>query len=890
MAERTDTERLLDPGSGEVAGTHDRIGRNEALFRFLDELAQATAASADADEVLSITTRLTAQHLGLSNCAYADMDRDQDGFTIRGNWHAPGSPSIVGHYRLADFGTLAVGELGAGRPLIINDNLAEIAPEEARTFQDIGIAATICMPLVKEGRLVALMAIHDREPHRWSDYELTVIQAVTERSWAHVERVRSEAELRAGNQRFRAAIRATRGVLWTNDAEGRMIGEQAGWEALTGQSYEEYQGYGWAEAVHPDDAQPTIAAWNEAVAARKAFVFEHRVRRADGEWGLFSIRAEPILNAVGEVTEWVGVHTDITAERAAAQALRDQSETLEILNRTGAAIAAELEIERIVQMVTDAGVQLTGAKFGAFFYNIVDEAGESMLLYALSGAERSDFDGFGHPRATAVFAPTFNGEGVVRSNDITADPRYGKNPPHNGMPQGHLPVRSYLAVPVTSRSGEAIGGLFFAHPGPGVFGEASERLLLGLAGQAAVAIDNARLFEAAQRAKQGLEQRVVDRTRELEVAHDALRQSQKMEAIGQLTGGIAHDFNNLLTVIRGSADVLRREGLGEEKRRRYIDAIADTADRAARLTGQLLAFARRQTLRPEVFDAGLRVSSIAQMLGSVLGSRIRLDIDADCSDCFVEADTAQFETAIVNMAVNARDAMDGEGELKIAVRREAESGADFVAVRIADTGHGIQPDRIDRIFEPFFTTKEVGKGTGLGLSQVYGFAKQSDGEIRVESRVGVGTVFRLLLPARHGGATAAGSERATETPRIGGRVLIVEDNADVRSFATDLLTELGYEADVAPSAQEALDLLESGAAFDVIFSDVVMPGMSGVEFARILRERSPELPIVLTSGYSHVLVEEGRHGFPLLQKPYSAEAVARALHDAREAKARHPSA
>ena len=350
-----------------------------------------------------------------------------------------------------------------------------------------------------------------------------------------------------------------------------------------------------------------------------------------------------------------------------------------------------------------------------------------------------------------------------------------------------------------------------------------------------------------------------------------------MEAIGQLTGGIAHHFNNLLTVIRGSADVLRREGLTEEKRRRYVDAISDTAERAARLTGQLLAFARRQALRPEVFDAGLRITSIAEMLRSVLGSRIRLDIDAECQNCFVEADTAQFEAALVNMAVNARDAMDGEGELKIAVRRQVEGENAFVCVEVADTGHGIEPEKLDRIFEPFFTTKEVGKGTGLGLSQVYGFIKQSDGEIKVESRLAAGTTFRLLLPARDDRPTTSAEEPKAEPPRIGGRVLVVEDNAEVRNFAVDLLHDLGFEAEIADSGHAALQKLSTDNAFDVIFSDVVMPGMSGIELARSVRRELPDMPIVLTSGYSHVLVEEGRHGFPLLHKPYSAEGVAKAL-------------
>jgi signal transduction histidine kinase/CheY-like chemotaxis protein len=416
--------------------------------------------------------------------------------------------------------------------------------------------------------------------------------------------------------------------------------------------------------------------------------------------------------------------------------------------------------------------------------------------------------------------------------------------------------------------------------------EETEALLLGLAGQAAVAIDNARLFEAAQRANQSLEQRVLERTRELEIANEALRQSQKMEAIGQLTGGIAHDFNNLLTVIRGSADILRREGLSEDKRRRYIDAISDTADRAARLTGQLLAFARRQALRPENFDAGSQITSITDMLRSVLGSRIELEINADCPDCFVQADIAQFETAIVNMAVNARDAMDGEGKLMISIQRHAEGGREYVCVEVSDSGQGIAPDKIDRIFEPFFTTKEVGKGTGLGLSQVYGFTKQSDGEINVESTVGIGTTFRLLLPARDRGAEGAICQAEPEREISGGRVLVVEDNAQVRSFAEDLLRELGFEADVAASAGEALEKLASGSHYDVIFSDVVMPGMSGIDFAKTVRERSPAMPIVLTSGYSHVLVEQGRHGFPLLQKPYSASDVARALQEAQEASGR----
>ena len=599
---------------------------------------------------------------------------------------------------------------------------------------------------------------------------------------------------------------------------------------------------------------------------------------------MFSIRAEPIVDDSDEVVEWVGVHTDITAEREADEKLREQSQTLEILNRTGATLAAELDLERLVQGVTDAGVQLTGAAFGAFFYNVINDEGGSYMLYTLSGVDRAAFADFPMPRATAVFGPTFAGSDVIRSADITADPRYGRSAPYHGMPKGHLPVRSYMAVPVVSRTGDVIGGLFFGHPERGVFSAQSEAVMIGLAAQAAIGIDNARLFQAVESARLTLEQRVAERTSELEQAHDALRQSQKMEAIGQLTGGIAHDFNNLLTVIRGSTDVLRQRDLPEEKRRRYIDAISDTADRAAALTGQLLAFARRQALKPEVFDVSERVAAIADMLRSLLGARVQLTLEMDCSGCHVEADVSQFETALVNLAINARDAMDGAGELEIRVRPvDGGDGKEMVAVSARDTGRGIPPDEFERIFEPFYTTKEPGKGTGLGLSQVYGFVAQTKGDLKVDSNVGEGTTFTLSFPRVDAAPEQlqVGEDEAKRVQAAKGGILLVEDNPQIGEFVEQLLGDLGYETRHVSNAKEALALIEAGAVpIDLVFSDVVMPGMSGVELGTIIRQRWPRLPVVLTSGYSSVLAEDHSHGFALLHKPYSAEALTRTIREA----------
>jgi PAS domain S-box-containing protein len=376
-------------------------------------------------------------------------------------------------------------------------------------------------------------------------------------------------------------------------------------------------------------------------------------------------------------------------------------------------------------------------------------------------------------------------------------------------------------------------------------------------------------------------------------AEEALRQSQKMDAVGQLTGGVAHDFNNLLTIIRSATDFLRRRELSEDRRRRYIDAISDTVDRASKLTGQLLAFARRQPLTPQVLDVGSQVETIAQLIRPLMGGRIQIKVELGDARCFATADVAQFETALVNLAVNARDAMAGEGSLSISVdavdavpalRGHPSRDGQFVAISVTDNGSGIAADKLDAIFEPFYTTKDVGKGTGLGLSQALGFAKQSGGEIKVTSTPAKGSTFTIYLPQAE--SPAAGAEVAAigAEASMSGRghcVLVVEDNEDVGRFSTELLQDLGYAIKWAANAGEALaTLAEDEFAFDLVFSDVIMPGMNGVELATVIRERYPGLPVVLTSGYSSVLADNAHRGFELIQKPYSVEALSRTLRKA----------
>lgn len=451
---------------GKVLGMLDTVTETTASvlanqrLRFLDDLGRAVADATDPNQILATTTRMLVEHLQLSSCAYAVMEPDEDGFTICGDAVAPGSPHLLGRYRLQDFGKLALGRLRSGLPLVIQDNLSELSPEEAATFQAIGITATICMPLIKGGRLTALMAIHDKVPREWTHYEQTLISEVTERCWAHIQRVQAHAEVR---------------------------------EAMT---------------------------------------------------------------------------------------------ALEALNAT-------------------------------------------------------------------------------------------------------------------------------------------------------------------------LEQRVDERTSQLLHTEAVLRQTQKLEAIGLLTGGVAHDFNNLLTIIRSSLHFLQRPNLDAQRRERYLKTMSDTVDRGTRLTGQLLAFARRQALSPQVFEAGPRLEAMADMLDTATGARIQVELQLPQAPCHIRADLNQLETAVINLMLNGRDAMAGEGTLQLrlqadqslpALRGQAPQPGPFAAISVSDSGVGIATELLERIFDPFFTTKAPGEGTGLGLSQVFGFARQSGGDVQVKSVPGQGTTFTLYLP------------------------------------------------------------------------------------------------------------------------------------------------
>ncbi len=430
-------------------------------------------------------------------------------------------------------------------------------------------------------------------------------------------------------------------------------------------------------------------------------------------------------------------------------------------------------------------------------------------------------------------------------------------------------------------------------------------LTLAVLAQATAAVHAERARAELRDVNASLEDRVEARTRELrdemgrrEAAEDQIRQMQKMEAIGQLSGGIAHDFNNMLAIVIGSLDMARRRLVGGEDPRvvRYLDNAAEGARRAAVLTGRLLAFARRQQLSPEPLDPNRLVQGMTELLRRALGEQVEIRTELAEGLWPVHADAAELENALLNLAVNARDAMPEGGQLTIETSNlpagdpaapASLPAGDYVAIRVGDSGVGMSPEVMARAFEPFFTTKEVGKGTGLGLSQVYGFVRQSGGEVAFASAPGEGTEVTILLP-RWTGAVVAREARATpeDAPLralLGETVLVVEDEADVRRLSVETLRELGYVVFEAADAGQALERLAGTERVDLMFTDIVMPGLNGFQLAHRARALRPGLRVLFTTGYAHGAaadIEAAASSSLTLAKPFTLDQLARKVREA----------
>jgi signal transduction histidine kinase/CheY-like chemotaxis protein len=374
---------------------------------------------------------------------------------------------------------------------------------------------------------------------------------------------------------------------------------------------------------------------------------------------------------------------------------------------------------------------------------------------------------------------------------------------------------------------------------------------------------------------------------ELSRSEAALRQAQKMEAIGQLTGGVAHDFNNLLTVIIGSLDMLRQEQGGGPRASRLTDYAMEAAVKGEKLTKQLLAFSRQQMVNPEVRDPNRLIREFDGLVRRAIGAAIQIDLDLDDAAGRVRVDPAQFESAILNLAVNARDAMGGTGRITIQTRAASDAGrpGDYVMIAVSDTGCGMDAETVSRVLEPFFTTKPTGQGSGLGLSQVYGFTNSSGGSVKIESAPGEGTTVRLYLPRTDEEPATPHAEPPAAPPQGAGgeTVLVVEDDPGVLDIVVETMADLGYGVLTACNSHEAMAFIGGGTRIDLLFSDIVMPdSLNGIELAIEARRIRPGLPILLTSGYADRALTDGTPlpaDVEIIAKPYRLDELARKLRE-----------
>jgi len=814
-----------------------QLATSARLFGFLDQLGQAISIHNTADEILRVTTRMVGEHLGVSNCAYADMDEDEDGFTIQGDWHDAGSLSIVGRYSLADFGVLAVQELGAGRPLIINDNLKELAPHEAKTFQEIGIAATICMPLIKAGRLVALMAIHDKVPHVWTEYELSIIRAVTERSWAHVERVGAEATLRRREEQLRLATDAAEVGLWDVD----LVNDSLYWPPRLKRMFgivtdRPVSMSDFYAGLHPDDLEATTKAYAAAAdpSVRELYDVEYRtIGLDDGVVRWVAAKGRGVFDR-DRCLRVIGTAIDITARKADEQALQELNETLE--RRIVEGIAERRLLVDLVEntdaiiIVMDQGYRILAinrAGMRAFeeAYGVRPGVGDNML--ALISDRPKDV-----AEVKAAWDRAFAGEEYSDLREFGSIGRQRR--------WFEMTFRNYVDA-----AGDLAGAYQF-------------------------------VYDVTDR---------VAEQRRLAEAEEQLRQSQKVEQLGQLTGGVAHDFNNLLTPIIGSLDMLSRRGLATDRERRLVDGALQSAERAKTLVQRLLAFARRQPLQPTAVDTAGLVTGMADLVSSTTGPQVRVITDIAPGLPMAHGDPNQLEMAILNLSVNARDAMPEGGELRISVaeagkgepRPHGLGAGRYVKIMVGDTGTGMDAETMERAIEPFFSTKGVGKGTGLGLSMVHGLAQQLGGALDISSSPGSGTRVALWLPVSKATAPAVTDVSPTTNLPLErlGPVLLVDDEDVVRASTAHMLEDLGFQVVEVASAERALDLLRERNDFVLLVTDHLMPGMTGAELVRAARVPRPDMPALIISGYAEV--EAIPADMPRLTKPFRAQELAGAV-------------
>lgn len=722
--------RIGQPGAWQVAILFNNITerkQSETRQNALLELNDAIRDLTDAGDIAQASAQVLARTMGVSRAGYGTVDTAAETITIARDFNQPGVSSIAGVLSFRDYGSY-IEDIKRGETVAIDDVARDPrTADTAEALRAISAGSFVNMPLMEQGRVVAMVFVNHATPRHYTDSDLRLMRDVAERVRTATERARSEAALRDSEAQFRVFAQATPIQIWASWADGSLYWFNPQVYAYSGLAEGALDGTtGWGKVVHPDDLDWASERWVQALASGQVYENEFRIRRHDGVYRTFMVRAEPVHDEEGRILRWVGSNTDI-------EDLRRQSAELARFNET-------------------------------------------------------------------------------------------------------------------------------------------------------------------------LEEQVAERTSALMQAEEALRQSQKMEAVGQLTGGIAHDFNNLLAGISGSLELItNRIAQGRHAEvERFTVAAQGAAKRAAALTHRLLAFSRRQTLDPKPTDPNRLIRGMEDLVRRTTGPGIEVEVVAGAGLWPVLIDAHQLENAVLNLCINARDAMPNGGRLTIetgnrwidartAKAQDLEPGQ-YVSICVSDTGTGMAPEVAARAFEPFFTTKPLGEGTGLGLSMIYGFVRQSGGQVRIYSEAGEGAMICLYLPRHFGEVDDADLiPEVEQAPRAqaGETVMVVDDEPTVRMLVAEILHELGYQCIEASDGVAGLKLLQSGARIDLLVTDVGLPGgMNGRQMADAARIDRPDLKVLFITGYAENAVVGNGHldpGMHVMTKPFAMEALGSRIRELIEA-------
>ncbi len=815
--------------------------RQELLLRLLNSQRH----SDDPDAMMATAAQALGQYLGVNRVGFSEIS-DADTLHLGVTWSDGVLPPRQSQRSTGYVGAQYLAEMRAGRTIAVDDTTTDPLTQDSGFVAD-GVRANIGVAIVRFGRWHSGLYVNSATVRHWTPDEIALVRDVAELTWDAIERARaviglrdSALALRDSEQRLRLATEAAEIGLWDVDVGSNILFWPARVQAFLGISADRRVALeDFFVALHVDDQAPVRAAFAAALdpVARPLYDVEYRMLdQRDGSLRWVAAKGRAVFDADGVCRRVIGTAIDITQRKRNEERLHELNETLE--RRVADALAERKVMADIVE-TTDTFVQVIDTRYRWLAINRAAMA-EFDRLFGLQpkpgdslpktlGAQQQHLEMMRRHWARALAGEQFSLTATVHSaqnEERFYDMRFN---------------------PLYDRDGAVIGAYQFCV-------DVTDRLH-----------DQARLAEAEEH----------------------LRQAQKIEAIGQLTGGVAHDFNNLLMVISGGLSLLEKS-TDPERRRMVVDGMREAVQRGAALSRQLLGFARRRALNPEPVDLARRIEGMRELLDRSLQGDVTVQTRFAAKLWPAKVDPAEFELALLNLCVNARDAMPQGGTIVVAadnapdLQHRTLSG-DFVRLSVADQGTGMSAEVLARVFEPFFTTKDVGKGSGLGLPQVYGFAQQSGGTVEIQSSPGHGTTITLLLP-RSMVEPAAPSLHAALPPRTpdsatASAVLLVEDDDEVAALVAEMLQQLGYRVTRVASAGAALGALANERSIDVVFSDVMMPGgMNGLELAREIRRRRPGLPILLTSGYP-----ESAQGYSelekieLLAKPYGIEQLSAAL-------------